>query len=484
MYDVVVVGRDLSSLIAALASARSGRKTVLVNEGKLQIEHRESGYVFPMDPTPFWGFGEGQIINRLIEDLKLTQDSLPPPLVLDPALQVIFSEHRFDLFQDLDRLILDMTREFPQREREIRRFYHVVSKAEILIKRWISEDHDPQSRNLKKLSGRLCSLPLVIANRSSFNRRVNKSDQIFRKVIEAQYTLLSHLNCSHNLFPLSLGYLLALPQRGFYYPYGRISWMTWLYKEFTDAGGILMNDCSVMRIDTSPEIIIDMESAGTPLTIRGTKLIASTQWEKLKLLLLHQKVFRRVAHKLDSFRPQLYPFSLHLGVHTGGLPESLSPYAVVVRDENMSATDSNLVFILSTHSGDTSYAPEGKKAITTTVYLKESPLILSDLELKGIANSIIDSLDRFLPFLRESIDFVNIEKSIELSRQAQDIVCQKYRPRRWTIMGLDTFSPKTSLHNVLMTGGIFRAGLGFEGEILAGLDAAILTGTEIRRHER
>src|SRR5574340_562893 len=123
MYDVVVIGRDLSSLIAALASARYGRKTVLVNEGKLQIEHRESGYVFPIDPTPFWGFGEDQIVDRLIKDLKLTKDAVPPPLVLDPALQIIFSDHRFDLFQDLDRLIEDMIREFPHGEREIRSFY-------------------------------------------------------------------------------------------------------------------------------------------------------------------------------------------------------------------------------------------------------------------------------------------------------------------------------------------------------------------------
>lgn len=484
MYDVIVIGRDLSSLIAALASTRYGRRTILVNEGKLEMEHREAGYAFPIDPTPLSGFGEDQTVGRLIKELQLTSDTVPLPPALDPALQVIFTDHRVDLFHDRERLIVDMAREFPQWEREIRRFYYAVSKAEMLIKRWIGEDQNGQSHDFRKFFRGLLRLPAAVAGRSSLVIRGNQNDGAFRKVIESQHAILSHLDCSHYPFPLSAAYLLAIPQRGFYYPYGRISWMTWLCKEFTDAGGILMNDCSVMRINTNPEIIVDMENAGTSLTLRGTKLIVSAQWEKLKLLLLHQKIFRRLVHKLDSLHPMLYPFCLHLGVYTAGLPEALAPYAVVVRDETKPATDQNLVFIVSSRPGETEYAPEGRQAITATVFLKDSPLMLTDLELKGTAKSIIDSLEGFLPFLRESIDFVNIEKSIELSRRSQEIVSPKYRPRKGTIIGMNTLSPKTPLHNVLLTGGILRAGLGFEGEILAGLDAAFLTGMEIQSHGR
>ncbi len=398
---------------------------------------------------------------------------------------MIFTDHRIDLFHDREQLIVDMVREFPQGEREIRRFYYAVSKAEMLIKRWLGEDQNSHSYDFRKFFRELLRLPSAIAGRFSLDiRRRNQSDEAIRKVIEAQYTILSHLDCSHYPFPLSSAYLFALPQRGFYYPYDKISWMTWLYKEFTDSGGVLMNDCSVMRIDTKPEIIVDMESAGTSQTLRGTKLVISAQWEKLKLLLLHQKIFRRLVHKLDSLRPMLFPFYLHLGVYSGGLPEALAPYTIVVRDHTKPITDQNLVFIVSSRPGETEYAPEGRQAITATVFLKDSPLMLNDLELKEIAKSIINSLDGFLPFLRESIDFVNIEKSIELSRRSQEIINKKYRPRKGTIIGINTLSPKTPLHNVLLTGGILRAGLGFEGEILAGLDTAFLAGMEIQNNGR
>src|SRR5659263_44739 len=115
MYDVIVIGRDLSSLIAALASARYGLKTILVNEGKLEMEHREAGYAFPIDPTPLSGFGEDQTVGRLIKELRLMQDTVPQPPVLDTALQVIFTDHRIDLFHGRERLILDMFPQFPQR---------------------------------------------------------------------------------------------------------------------------------------------------------------------------------------------------------------------------------------------------------------------------------------------------------------------------------------------------------------------------------
>jgi hypothetical protein len=210
----------------------------------------------------------------------------------------------------------------------------------------------------------------------------------------------------------------------------------------------------------------------------------SAQWEKLRLLLFHPNIFRRLLRKLDSLHPALYPFSLHLGVNSRGLPEKLAPYAVVIRNDTRPLTDQNLVFLVSSRPGDTEHAPEGKQAVTATVFLKDSPLRSADPELKGISNCIIDSLEGFLPFLRENIDFVNIEKSIKLSRHSQEIGCQKFRPSRGMIIGMDTLSPETPLRNVLLTGGLLKAGLGFKGEILAGLDAAFIAGKEIKRHER
>jgi len=237
-----------------------------------------------------------------------------------------------------------------------------------------------------------------------------------------------------------------------------------------------------MRIDTKPEIIVDMEYAGSSSICHGTTLIVSTQWEKTNLLLLRQKGFRSVARHLGSNPPNAYPFCLHLGVRQEGLPEKMAPYVAVVSDVRIPARHQNLVFIERSLQGETDRAPDGRRALSATVFLKESPLVLDDAKLKGIAKTIIDGLEDFLPFLRENIDYVNIEKSIAFARQSQESVNQKYRVRKRSITGMNTLSAKTPLRNVLLTGGVLRASLGFEGEILSGMDAAMLAGKELRSH--
>jgi hypothetical protein len=154
----------------------------------------------------------------------------------------------------------------------------------------------------------------------------------------------------------------------------------------------------------------------------------------------------------------------------------------VVRDGNDIMTDQDLVFLETSLPGETARAPEGRRAITATVFLADSPLRLNDQELKEAATNIINSLEGFLPFLRENIDYLHVEKSIAFSRRYQEMVNRKYRTRRRPFLGMITLSPRTRLPNVLLTGGILRAGLGFEGEIIAGMDAALRAGREVQYH--
>jgi len=483
MFDTIILGRDLSSLIAALASSRNGLKTVLITEGDQGMEHCDAGYTFPVDPMPLSGFREDQTFSRLLKELQLEPDGAPELLLMNPAVQVTLSTHRLDLFHERDKSILDMIREFPQHEGKIRRFFRTVHRTGALVESLMGKDRAyPWYDCAKRLPG-LLRIPAIVGGWLSLLIHGRGHAKIFRQVVEAQLAILSHLYPLGAPYPFAAAYLLSLPQRGVYYPVGgRIAWVNWLRKSFTDAGGALMDDCSVMRIDTSPEIRIDLEKAGGVSTLCGKRLIVSAQWEKLKPLLLKRKIFRRLEHRLGALRPIAYPFSLHLGVCAEGLPERLAPHAIWIRDENKPLIDSNLVYIQTSRSGEKGRAPEGRRALCATVLLHKSPTMLTDLELSDVAKAIIDSLEGLLPFLRENIDYVNIEKSISLSRRSQEMVNQKYRTRKWTTTGINTLSPITPLSNVFLTGGVLRAGLGFEGEILAGMDAAFLAGRERKNH--
>jgi phytoene dehydrogenase-like protein len=473
MYDTIIIGRDLSSLIAALTCVREGRKTVMVVEGDPEMAYRESGYAFPFDPRPLSGLADQQIFSRFLRNILPADDDISQSQLMNPAFQVILPGHRVDLFPNRERLVDDLIREFPEQEREINRFYRAVSKVGLLVERWISEDENNRSGLIGRMFRQLVRLPAAIAGHSSLVIQGDGKGGAFRRVVEAQLNFLSHLAMDGDPFPLSAAYLLSLPMRGLFYPRGgMITWMSRLRRAFTEHGGVLMDGCSVIRIETKPEVNVDLECEGSSSTLHGRKLIVSAQWEKLELLLPGRKVLPGPNRRFASIHPVAYPFCLHMGVHEEGLPESMASYVVVVREGTGCVTNRDLVFLQTSLPGETDYAPEGRRAISATVYLADSPLRLNDQELKGAAMGIIDSLEEFLPFLRDNIDYLRVDQSILLSRRYQEMVNQKYRTRRRPFFGMSTLSPQTRIPNVLLTGGILRAGLGFEGEIIVGMEAA------------
>lgn len=483
MLDTIIIGRDWSSLSAAVTSVRQGRKTALIMEGNTETAHREGGYLFPFDPRPVAWLADQPPLSGFFQNPASPEAGEPALALLDPAFQVILPGHRVDLFQDHEQRIQELIREFPAQRRAINLFFRAVAKGARLIERRLSEERADGPAGSRRFLRRLARFPAEWAVRSSLALPGDAGAKPFRRTIQAQLKFLSHWAVDGDRLPLSAAYLLSLPSRGLFYPRGGGgAMMSRLLRDFADEGGTLCNDCSVIRIETKPDIIVDLETGGPSKTLRAAKLIVSAQWEKLELLLPTRKRFFRPFPRLDAGRTTGYPFYLHMGVRAAGLPEKMAAYAVVVRDGEGAVSNRDLVFLEASLPGETERAPADRRALTATVFLADSPLRLSDQELKNAATEIIDSLEGFLPFLRENIDYLRVDKSIELSRNYQDMASRKYeRPKRpfweWT-----TLTPGTRIPNVLLTGAIFSAGLGYEGEIVAGIDAATRAGRETKSH--
>lgn len=477
MYDTVIIGRDLSSLIAALTSTRQGMNTVLVTEIDPEEGYCEEGYTFSADPLPLAGLGDSHTTLSLLLDGQSSPEGSALSLVKNPGFQVILPGHRLDIFHDREKLIGEMIREFPEQAEEICRYYSVVEKVGRLIDCWIRKDHFRHSEGLGEILSCIKRLPSLIAGHRALNWKGNSESRAFKAVLEAELAILSHLDVGGRPLPLSAAYLLSLPWRGLFYPVGgRNAWMKRLYRRFEENGGLLMKNCEVIRIDTAPHIIVDLESTGGPLNLRSRRLIISTKWEKMNRTLLERRGFRKLKLRLKSVRCTGYPFSLHMGIREGGIPERLAPYAVVIKDETRPVLERNLVFLETSLSGETERAPMGRRAVTATVFLSDSPLVISDDDLQQVARDILVSLEGFLPFLRENMDYIHVERSIDFSRKVLEMVNLKYDSGKWTLFGMNTLSPKTPLPHVFLTGGMLRAGLGCEGEILSGIHAALLAG--------
>jgi len=66
-----------------------------------------------------------------------------------------------------------------------------------------------------------------------------------------------------------------------------------------------------------------------------------------------------------------------------------------------------------------------------------------------------------------------------VSRRYQQVLNPRYRFPGLRLPGLMTLPIRTPLANVLLTGGINFAGLGFEGEVLSGMKTGFLAAGDV-----
>lgn len=474
MYDTVVIGSDLSSLVASLLSSRYGKKTILLSEGNVPYFYSDSDYTFNIDPFPWSGFGPRHVFHQLLSELEMPLIDKFNILQLNPALQVILPEQRIDLYSEKDSFFNEMEREFSDDVKNIRSLFTVVSKNSELIERLLRKNPQIHPKTVKDFFKFLGNIPILFINKLFFSGNFKKIEDTpsFKSFFESQLLLLSNLYAD-NIKPLSAAYILSLPFDGlFYNSGGKHILINALREKFISYGGDFVETASIIRLSVKDEIEVDIDTGDKLSTINGKNLIVSTKWEKLKLMLLDNKKLSKLARKLESVKPVCYPFTLHMGVLDKGIPEKMVEYVIIVGDEKRPVMDGNLVFLEVSSTGDTGHAPDGKRAISATVFLKESPISLNNDELKEVSEGILENLEGFLPFLRENLDFINVEKSIEISRKYQEVVNQKYKVNGNPLLGISLLPNRTPVKNVFVTGGMLMAGLGFEGEVISGINAA------------
>ena len=92
MYDVLVIGSDLSSLLAALNLQKRHKKVALLRAERHTAFTDAPVHLFHVDPLPWTGLTEGGLLAEILNE----HDIAHPHDNKDGALQIIFPERRID----------------------------------------------------------------------------------------------------------------------------------------------------------------------------------------------------------------------------------------------------------------------------------------------------------------------------------------------------------------------------------------------------
>jgi len=256
----------------------------------------ESGYKFDIDPLPWTGLNTGGVFNQLLAHLGIN----PEASILNPALQIIFQNHRIDLCGNTEVDLKEMEREFPDDSANLAKFYcstgTTASFASELIDKGLHL-HPETAKDYIKLCQKI---PWIIKNKRDFGTNLDniREQHITGKLLEAQILLLSNLD-PRNMSPISFARTLSTSLNELSYPKGGKSHIiSELEKKFGANGGVV-ESCSSLVVDTERVIKINMKSKGKDKdipAIYGKNLVVSTKYEGLASLLEGTKdlsVFRK-----------------------------------------------------------------------------------------------------------------------------------------------------------------------------------------------
>lgn len=466
-YDAIIIGNDLSSLIAADLSMGRGFKTLILKDNDIPVSYSQSGYTFNHYPLPFpcIGYDGFRIFTDFIQDLFPKEKDIFKPI--DPGLQIILPKHRIDIYRDTNMLIRDFEREFPGHSACIVNLHQSLSKAGSAFLSLFLKNQNIQFNYIKKSISFLKSMIIYFWYNARFlaQLRYFHKDEIV-KILEAIAFFSSGSHYRTGWYRLKTPFFISSPMRGFFYPLGGNHTIhSTILNRFLSQGGDISIASRITSVDFEGDkyrIAWDVESLEKKACSKF--LLVSEKWNGLSLL--HDTHFINIARFLRRrFVGSVYPFTVHMGILEKGIPEKHAEYAILIPDSGRFKRQ-DAIFIEVSSPGDTKRAPEGKRALTATIFLDEHPQSLSDDSLVAAASDIVQKIEQYMPFLSENIDFFDIEKCIALSRLKGDIIGNKY--------GITFLNRRLFLSyfkNLHMTGNEIL-GQSFIGEVISGINAA------------
>jgi phytoene dehydrogenase-like protein len=469
MYDLIVIGDDLSSYIAAAVASHYGLNTVHIAKNDCGAKYSIGSYAFNIDPTPLTGFGVNQTGYSLLAELNIPLTEQEASL-LNPAYQIIMPEHRIDFFNDKDSLVGEIIREFPEMSKEIKAFYDVVLRNSASFTKWLHDHPFIQPRSIKDFFNYLKFFPRLMRFKFDAKKieRTILQNHYLKKILEAQYVLLSCAKDGYDSFTSHFQY--SAPLRGVYqFPQAKQTLFNLLIKKLQSANGLYLGNNNLLSIKKGNPIEVEVENnKGIISNISAKYMIISAKSEDMRLLLKGKKRIN-IGELTRPVKISHYPFTVHLGIPQKCIPEKMARHVAVISDVNKDIYDDNLILLESNVSPGEKKGSADKKLLTATVFLSNDSASWSKENLEAQAQSIIERLEYFLPFLKENIQFINIEKSIDISIKYRNIVNPKYKLRNSFISGFSAKNNKTSFSNIYFTGASLLMDAGSEGEIVSGM---------------
>lgn len=476
MYDIIVIGRDVSTLVAACLAVHRGRNTLLVEEeGPDHTFSLPGGYVFDRDPLPWSGLDGAGVFAKFLKDMDIDCLRADEGAAL---IQAVLEDRSVDLPGTLEDRCREVTRDFSIPGDRIRTGYEALYRNSLFIREMVPKclDRPAGAREragnlLRTMKGR--ALWQCRRLKEDFSPR-NQSE--FKRIIEAEQALFGRYadhdegfssDCATYCLSSSLTGGFQLP-RG-----GKRAVISALKDRITAGGGMILSCDTVAEIRFGRDVMVELDHGGETSSLPAGRVIVSTRWRGLPSLLQGDPRLSRYFKQFHPRKQDRWPFTLHMGVRDRSLPEMMGEQVILLLgDSERPCPTLPFIYLNRNLSGAGESSPPGKTALAATMMLLESPGRTGDDELAALASSMFEALGRPFPFLADALHSFDLDTSIRMSRAAAEACDFGYRAKSRGLFGFPLRGGKTPLGTLYLAGGELAPLLGFDGDIVSGITAA------------
>jgi hypothetical protein len=475
-FEVVVIGNDLSGLVAGALLAKSGRRVLLLDPAPVRSTYKYQDLTFFRHIRLFSGWDASPAQKRALFDLNLISDVSRRMIPLEPSFQVVLPTHRLDIARDDKSLSRELEREFPGTG---------LVASDVLQR--LEEVND---RLDKLLDGRLMLPPERWRERRAVSKILAENPvpdeaELFdgaptnhplRRFAEMPLRFLSRLDGAAGN-PLTVARAARQIGKGLFDLPGGLDEL----KEML--AGVVRHFHGEAREEGIAQVTLRWRRITSFHLASGEvvgcdQVIGAEPAERLFGRLPHRALRRRFAQCMEALRPTHRIYVANLAVHPDGIPEGMGPIGFAVRNPEAPLIGENLLlWLLHGQSA-------ARRGVTVACVIPESDA-RDQAALRGMRRLVLEAVECAMPFLPRHLESFDVPwQDGEAQGEGVRPVDEMDEIFAWdgeSPLGVAALPHRTPVKNLVLASRENLPALGLEGEFLAGISAARLLRTPKER---
>ncbi len=400
-FDILVLGHELSGLLAATLCATRGYRVGLIRGDHAPCEYRHGEFLLPVEPFSMVGF-DSPAISQTWDELHLTHEIRRRINSSQIPFQLVTQNARVDVNSDDVALTRELRRElravnYPSNERPQKlaeRARKASEIGQILDAAFTSETTIPATsfrakRDLAKL--------FATMNAEATDLFVDEPPWLLQLLWSAP-AAISSIAGQAKPTPLSALRTFELWRRGLPRIEGDASGLhKLLLEKFTASGGELLDAIRVSELSYSWGKVSGIKTKNGD-ELGATKIIAAMPIDEL-FVLAGRKGQKKIESTVEELEASGYRYTLNLVVDESGIPEGMAHTVLCIVDPEQPLIGANVFAIFIGEPDDRA------RVVVSVSAICPPPSESSHLEaaFANLRVSLRESLEMVMPFINQHI---------------------------------------------------------------------------------